>query len=147
MKLEMSATFQQELPIKYLKFLEENSNGVRLKNNSRWDKRIWHLMGKEALLKKRKMSGVGEAANYECLKLYTTVQQEVGMEFTAPSTHFRSVKLERVAKGFVIGHENGDYLYLDPECKFTVWAYYHDGGEVALISKSFTQLLRTQKPL
>ncbi|MEP2280409.1 SMI1/KNR4 family protein [Maribacter sp.] len=147
MKLEMSETFKLELPVKYLKFLKENPKGTRLKNNSRWDKRTWNLMGKSALLKRWEMSGVGEAANYECLKLYTTIQEEVGMTVTAPSANFRSVKLERVAKGFVIGHENGDYLYLDPECKFTVWAYYHDGGEVALISKSFTELLRMQKPL
>lgn len=147
MKLEMSVIFQQRLPLKYLKFLQENPKGAPLKNNSRWDKRTWNLMGTEALLKRWEMKGVGEAANYECLKLYTQVQEEVGMELTAPSAHFRSVKLERVAKGFVIGEENGDYLYLDPECKFTVWAYYHDGGEVALISKSFSELLRTQKPL
>lgn len=147
MKLEWSESFKQDLPVDYIHFLRDNPRGVLLKNSSRWDKRTWNLMGKVALLKRWEMSGVGKAANYECLKLYTTVQEEAGMEFTAPSAHFHSVKLARVAKGFVIGEENGDYLYLDPKCKFTVWAYYHDGGEVALLSKSFKELVRTQKPL
>ncbi|HAI40879.1 MAG TPA: hypothetical protein DCM40_23625, partial [Maribacter sp.] len=88
MKLEWSESFKQDLPVDYIHFLRDNPRGVLLKNSSRWDKRTWNLMGKVALLKRWEMSGVGKAANYECLKLYTTVQEEAGMEFTAPSAHF-----------------------------------------------------------
>ena len=69
MKLEMNDVFQQRLPVKYLKFLQENPKGAPLENNSRWDKRTWNIMGTKALLKRWEMKGVGEAANYECLKL------------------------------------------------------------------------------
>ncbi|MBI6120851.1 SMI1/KNR4 family protein [Salegentibacter maritimus] len=147
MKLEMNTTFNRELPVTYLKFLNENPDGCQIKNNGRWDKRTWNMFGKAALLERWEMKGVGEAANYECLKLYTYIQEEVGEIAYAPSLRFGRVKLERVAKGFVIGTENGDYLYLDPDCSFSVWAYYHDGGEVTKISGSFADFYKTRKPL
>ncbi|MGS2763011.1 hypothetical protein [Sinomicrobium sp. M5D2P9] len=106
-----------------------------------------NMMGEEELLERWKMNGVGEAANYECLKLHTHVQKEVGEAQFAHSVHYGRVNSERVAAGFVIGRENGDYLYLDPGCSFSVWAYYHDGGEVTKISGSFDKFLKSRKPL
>lgn len=147
MKLEFSETFQQELPNRYLKFLDKHPDGTQIKIKGRYDARTWNMMGKEELLKRWTMDGVGEAANYECLKLYTQVQGEHSEDIYAHSAHFGRVKLERVAKGFVIAHENGDYLYIDPECSFSLWAYYHDGGGITKVSGSFDKFLKEKKPL
>ncbi|RXG32292.1 SMI1/KNR4 family protein [Leeuwenhoekiella marinoflava] len=147
MELEFSETFQQELPSTYLKFLKKNPKGTEIKISGRYDKRIWNMMSEEDLLKRWTMNGVGEAANYECLKLYTHVQGENIEDLYAHSAHFGRVKLDRVARGFVIGHENGDYLYIDPECSFSLWAYYHDGGEITKISGSFDKFLKSKKSL
>ncbi|WBL26993.1 SMI1/KNR4 family protein [Zunongwangia sp. HGR-M22] len=142
MKLEFSETFQQELPSRYLKFLKENPKGTKIKISGRYDKRTWNMMGEEDLLKRWTMNGVGEAANYECLKLYTHIEGENLDELYIDSA-FGCVELKRVAKGFVIGHENGDYLYLDPESNFSIWIYYHDGGDITKISESFDLFLKT----
>ncbi|MBW2960555.1 SMI1/KNR4 family protein [Mesonia aestuariivivens] len=142
MRLEFSETFQQELPSKYLKFLNDHPNGIDIEHNEYDDTRYWNMMGKTELLKRWTMNGVGEAANYECLKLYTHIEGENLDELYIDSA-FGRVELKRVAKGFVIGHENGDYLYLDPESNFSVWIYYHDGGDITKISESFDLFLKT----
>ena len=144
MPLAFSEIFQQELPGSYLQFLDENPEGTQIETSEHDDARTWTMMGQAALLKRWTMKGVGEAANYECLKLYTHVAGENIAELYAHSAHCGPVKLDRVARGFVIGHENGDYLYLDPEADFSVWAYEHDGGEVTKISASFEQFLNHQ---
>ena len=144
MSLAFSETFQQELPGSYLQFLDENPEGTQIETSEYDDARTWTMMGQTALLKRWTMKGIGEAANYECLKLYTYIEGENLGELYAHSPHFDPVKLDRVARGFVIGHENGDYLYLDPESDFSIWAYYHDGGEVTKISGSFNQFLNSK---
>jgi len=56
-----------------------------------------------------------------------------------------NIKLERVESGFVIGSEDGDYLYLDSTDNHSVWIYYHDGGDVLRVAESFSDLVNTGK--
>lgn len=49
---------------------------------------------------------------------------------------------QRVADGFVIGlEEDGDLMYLDPQDNFSVWIFWHDGGDVVKVSESFEQFI------
>ncbi len=126
----------KELPDSYLNFLTENLNGTEIE----FEERYWNIMGESELLESWEMNGVGTAKNFECLKLYVQVQREYGQgEYT--TSNIGNVELKRVEHGFVIGDENGDYLYFDPSDNYSVWIYYHDGGDVLRISDSFEKLM------
>ena len=139
--MEIEKNYNGKLPLDYLSFLKENLNGneIAFKNEDPVFEHFWKLMGEKELLKSWEMNGVGTARNFECLKLYVQMQQEYGTsEFTS---NFGKIELNRVASGFVIGKENGDYLYLDQSDNFSVWIYYHDGGDVLRIADSFKEIL------
>lgn len=140
-------SFFDGLPNSYVKFLDENPNGCEQPFNEYKDEepdfegRYWDLMGKEELLISWEMKGVGTARNFECLRLYVSLQKEHGQkEYT--TSNVGQIPLERIESGFVIGHENGDYLYLDSDDNYSVWIYYHDGGDVLRISDSFEEFIQ-----
>ncbi|MFT6921562.1 MAG: hypothetical protein ACJA1C_000559 [Crocinitomicaceae bacterium] len=130
------------LPDVYVKFLDENPNGSdhtfieHKKEDQDFEGRHWNLMGRTELLESWEMNGVGKARNFECLRLYIQVQKEYGQgEYT--TSNIGKISLDRVQSGFVIGDENGDYLYLDSADNYSVWIYFHDGGDVIRIADSF----------
>ncbi len=147
MELNSENIFRKELPNFYLKFLKENPNGDEIEFNDYKDEfpdkegRYWEIMGEKELLEEWEMFGVGKAQNYECLKLYVKNQREFGGGFT--SSNVGKIDLDRVELGFVIGSENGDYLYLDSSDNFSVWVYYHDGGDVRKIANSFEKFINS----
>jgi len=141
----LSAIFSG-LPPAYLQFMEEHPNGLTVAfnayedENPDFDGRHWSLMGKAELTEAWEMNGVGTARNFECLRLYVQLQKEYGQgDFTSSNTG--EVALTRVESGFVIGQENGDFLYLDRSDNYSVWIYYHDGGDVTRIADSFEKFI------
>lgn len=144
-KTELDNVFDR-LPGYYKKFLEDNPNGSEQAFNEYpeedpgFEGRYWNLMGKDELLESWEMPGVGKARNFECLKLYVQLQQEFGREeYTA--SNVGKISLKRIESGFVISDENGDYLYLDPSDDYSVWIYYHEGGDVLRIANSFENFI------
>lgn len=137
------------LPQAYKAFLQEHPNGKEIafntykRENPNFEGRYWHLFGKKELLESWEMSGVGEASNYECLKLYVLVQREFSHEDSTLS-NVGSIAFSRVAQGFVIGEENGDYIYIDGEDQHSIWIYYHDGGDVEKIAHSFSDFINNK---
>lgn len=135
-----------DLPETYKKFLDENPNGSEQAFNEYKDEdpdfegRYWNLMGKNELLESWEMNGVGAAKNFECLRLYVQVQKEYGQGESTKS-NVGKISLTRVESGFVIGDENGDYLYLDPSDNYSVWIYFHDGGDVLRVADSFEEFI------
>lgn len=144
MKLENF--YPHPLPADYLSFLKANPQGTEITFNAYEDDDPdfegihWNIMGEAELLKNWEMNGVGTAMNFECLKLYIKLQREFAMN-DSTSSNVDNVALSRIAAGFVIGDENGDYLYLDPSDNFSVWIYYHDGGDVFRVADSFSAFL------
>ena len=135
-----------DLPVTYKKFLDENPSGSEQTFNEYKDAdpdfegRYWNLMGKSELIESWEMNGVGKAKNFECLRLYIQVQKEHGQgEYT--TSNAGKIPLSRVESGFVIGDENGDYLYLDAIDNYSVWIYYHDGGDVLRVADSFEEFM------
>ncbi len=146
MALKIEGIYTQQLPQEYIHFLKENPAGDEItfseyKDDPEDEGRYWNLMGEEELLKTWEMKGVGTAANFECLKLYVQLQKEFGQDKWA-FTDNGKVELSRVESGFVIGEENGDYLYLDASDNFSVWIYHHDGGDVKKIADSFADFIK-----
>lgn len=138
--------FWDNLPEAYKEFLEENSEGIEYSFNEYkeedpdFDGRYWNMLGKSELFDSWEMNGVGTARNFECLKLYIQLQREyTESEFT--TSNVGNVSLERVESGFVIGDENGDYLYLDVSDNYSVWIYHHDGGDVLKVADSFEKFI------
>ena len=107
--------------------------------------RPWLLWGLDRLSETLDMKGVGSEPMFKALALYTKVFNEFTSEQEVYSPQ-GSISIERVAKGFVIGEENGDYLYLDPSDSFSVWIYYHDGGDVKRLSASYEAWLSESEP-
>ena len=62
------------------------------------------------------------------------------LEFTGENHVYTStgtIPKERVFEAFVIGEDNGDYLYLDPSDNYSVWIFHHDGCDVKKVANSF----------
>ncbi len=139
--------YGKDLPKEYLEFLADNPNGDEVTFNEFKNEdpdsegRYWTLLGENELLESWEMKGVGRAANFECLKLYVAVQREHGQgDWT--TSNIGKIELQRVEAGFVFGEENGDYLYFDPSDGYSVWIYYHGGGDVLRIADSFSDFNR-----
>ena len=141
-----ATTAFDNLPKDYLAFLSSHPAGDEKTFNEypehdpTFEGRTWWLMSRSELEKEWEMNGVGTAANYACLKLYIALQREFATSENTPS-NVGNIAFCRVEKGFVIGTENGDYLYLDPTDDHSVWIYFHDGGDVLRIADSFTAFM------
>lgn len=144
--MQIESEFNGDLPEEYLKFLENNPNGNEVTFNEYKDEdpefegRDWTLMSETALLESWEMNGVGKARNFECLQLYIAVQKEFS-DGNWTTSNVGNIELDRIEKGFVFGDENGDYLYLDATDSYSVWVYFHDGGDVLKIADSFTDFI------
>ena len=135
-----------KLPTEYLAFLLENPTGTEVafneypNENPDSEGRYWSIMHMEELLETFEMKDVGIAQNFECLKLYVKNQKEFSInEWT--TSNKGNIPFHRLENGFVFGEENGDYLYFDPEDNFSVWIYYHDGGDVMRVADSFQHFI------
>jgi hypothetical protein len=144
--MEIENKYDGQLPEDYLNFLRENPNGDEVAFNEYKDEypdfegRHWNIMGQAELLQSWEMNGVGKAMNFECLKLYIKVQKEYS-QGDSTTSNVGMIKLNRVESGFVIGDENGDYLFMDPMDNYSIWIYFHDGGDVLRISNSFKEFI------
>lgn len=147
MKHILAQEYGQELPLSYLNFLSLDE-GLELIVNEheyedKYDNRYWMLMPQEELLEVMEMNDVGAARNYECLKLYVKLFMEFAKSDFIDS-NVGDIPKSRVENSFVFAEENGDYLYLDPVDNYSIWIYYHDGGDVKRVSNSFEELLKFQ---
>ncbi|MFK7758138.1 MAG: SMI1/KNR4 family protein [Flavobacteriales bacterium] len=144
--MEIENEYNGQLPEDYLMFLRANPDGQEVIFNEYKDEdpdfegRHWNVMGEAELLESWEMNGVGKAMNFECLKLYIKVQKEYSLGDSTTS-NVGKIKLDRIESGFVIGDENGDYLYMDPTDNYSIYIYYHDGGDVLRISNSFKEFM------
>jgi hypothetical protein len=50
--------------------------------------------------------------------------------------------LNRLSKCITIGEDNGDLLFLDPSDKYSVWCFFHDGGDVLLLEPKFDSFVK-----
>lgn len=136
--------YGKPLPKSYIEFLSKHPNGVEAALKLEEGRMAWHILGQNELLEVWEMLEVGEAANYRCLSLYIKLASEFFENDWMQSNH-GNIPFDRIAEGFVIGTEDGDYLYLDPSDHFSVWIYFHDGAGVLKVAQSFESLIEGKK--
>ena len=140
----LEQAFGKKLPQSYLDFLaSEDAIEVIVDEfdyEDKYENRYWAILSQTELLEELDMVNVGKARNFECLKLYVQVFMEFSTSESIDS-NVGDISRSRVEKGFVFAEENGDYLYLDAEANYSVWVYYHDGGDVKKVFTSFEELL------
>ena len=147
MKHILEKEYGKDLPKSYLDFLNSDE-GLEVivdehEYEDKYENRYWMLMPKEELLEVMEMNDVGKAKNYECLILHVKLFMEFANSDFIDS-NVGDIPKSRVENSFVFAEENGDYLYLDSADNYSVWIYYHDGGDVKKVSESFEQLLKFQ---
>ncbi len=81
---------------------------------------------------------------YQLASAAAMLQEVTGQSatFTADDEDF---PFERLAACVTIGEGNGDCLFLDPSDGFSVWGFWHDGGDVERFSDSFDEWLSLVK--
>ena len=135
MPLEIEKIYNKKLPDAYINYLKDKMPYDEIDFNGK----CWFMLEKDELLETCEMLQVGTAANYERLKLSVKILRDCGSVDT--TSNVGKIDLERVAQGFVIGRDNGDDLYLDASDNFSVWIFYHDGGDVLRIADSFQEFI------
>ena len=134
---KIESDFGRILPTIYKQYIEsiETHKLVAFKGAS--ETRDWYLYGATELANEVEVFGAGKQPFYRCLGLFLKLYFEfIGKKkmIDSPSGY---IEPDRVHGGFVIGEDNGDYLYLDPEENFSVWVYYHDGSDIKRLSPDF----------
>tara|TARA_B100001939_G_C16661124_1_gene496007 strand:+ start:95 stop:556 length:462 start_codon:yes stop_codon:yes gene_type:complete len=106
----------------------------------------WALRSFQALQESCRIHGAGEEPFFRILRLYALIEREQSLIDGIPGDEKEVISFSRLEKAFCIGEENGDYLYLDVEDDYSVWIYFHDGGDVTKVATSFVAWLNKTSP-
>ncbi len=143
----LEQAYEKPLPKSYLDYLSLEDTLELIvdehDNVDKYENRPWNLMSQSVLIETMEMRDVGSAKNFECLKLYVKLFIEFSNSDSIDS-NVGDIQKSRIENSFVFAEENGDYLYFDPEDGYSIWIYYHDGGDVKKVSNSFQELLKFQ---
>jgi len=102
----------------------------------------WELLTAAELCEPCNVDGKEYAAVQQIKGFAQTFQECTGEKATVDSKG-KPYAIERLEDGVVIGSsDSGDTLYLDPADKDSVWIYYHDGGNVEGVAKTFSSWQR-----
>ena len=143
--------FGKEIPKSYLSFLNENPDGCYL--DFRIDPEYnseTKLFGESELMNNVEMNFIGNAFQFESLKLNIKFQRDFGFtDLDEPNLNEEEMK--RVENGFVIGFGENfggyGYLYLDASENHSVWLYYDNDGRISKIANSFEEFINNTKML
>ncbi len=103
---------------------------------------IWLLASRARLGEDVNVNGVVVAYHALLEPMVSDISQVTGMTRLPAKVGKRWTDVPKVyvEKGYVIGEENGDYLYLD--CRnHSVWVFFHDGAYVQRLEDSFADWL------
>lgn len=146
MKIEIE--YKKELPSSYLVFLNENLNGCYVAFNDNNDHNIQEvkLFGESDLFENMEMTGIGNAMNFEILKLFIKFQRDFGFADvdTPPLNDF---EMNRVESGFVFGGDYDGYLFLDTSNKHSVWFFFPENGKIVQLADSFEDFIKNKVKL
>ena len=130
------------LPSSYLQYLARLSGASEpsVRKELRCGDRLWRMASQGELLETITVHDAGEKPFHSCLELFLSLH----LKFTGQRkvrSSLGNLPKERVLQGFVIGSDNGDYLYLDKADDYSVWAFCHDGCDVEKLNSSFQHIL------
>ena len=136
----VEAAFGAALPDAYREFLVGHDPRYLIES----DDREWWLATAAGLLKRQAIDR-HECAAFAQLGAVSIMLRELGVG-AVRNADGSAVSLGRLAGGFVIGEQDGDFLYLDPDDGFGVCCYHHDGEDVARLAPDFaTWLARSRR--
>lgn len=122
-----------ELPGPYSKFLAKHEADEEYET----DDGQWCLLAANELLAEVDVDGKKVPAIRQLSAFASSLKDVLGSNATTDDKD-KPYPLKRLAAGWAIGTESsGDVLYLDPSDKHSVWIFYHDGGDVERVAKSF----------
>jgi hypothetical protein len=134
--------FGRKLPDSYINLV---TNLSKIPDNEyKFKDRVWLVWNLEELNKKIEVKDAGIEPMFFLLKLYVKIFSNC-TGLTDIESSNGSVPITRVANSFSFAEDNGDYLYMDPFDKCSVWIYYHDGSDVEKVSESFSTWLLESK--
>ena len=137
------------LPQRYFNLIDNLDNNIKFyfndyKDLPNFEGRLWALKSPQNLKEEIKVFGSGKEPFHHCLGLFLSTH----LEFTGENHVYTStgtIPKERVFEAFVIGEDNGDYLYPDPSDNYSVWIFHHDGCDVKKVANSFDSWHRIAK--
>jgi len=121
------------LPESYLQFIREQDGETSRQHGGR----EWRLKSASQLNETVKVGGAGNKPFHSCVQLFIKLHLEFTGADSVQSTA-GPLKSDRVFGGFAFADDNADYLYLDPFDDFSVWLFHHDGADVELVARTFT---------
>ena len=128
---------ENKLPNEYLNFLSTHSGSQPYE----YDHVTWWIATSNELHEQVNIDGKDFPFINQLRGYVSTLKGFFGEDFM-PNENY---SLSRLEEGIAIADGNGDVLFLDPKDNFSVWHFYHDGGDVERVSSSFSQWLEMAK--
>jgi len=98
----------------------------------------WFFWGIERLDRIVRIDGAPDRPAWGLLASFVEIDKRYRHRTQAPSDA-GPIDYERLNKSVAIATDEGDYLYFDVIDNFSLWAYWHDSGEVKKVSDSFDE--------
>jgi len=129
------------LPESYVQFIREQDGETSRQHGGR----EWRLKSASQLNETVKVGGAGNKPFHSCVQLFIKLHLEFTGANSVQSTT-GPIESDRVFGGFAFADDNANYLYLDPFDDFSVWLFHHDGADVELVARTFTDWLEQSRP-
>lgn len=135
--------FGRKVPSSYLSFLNKHPNGCYFdfRVDPEYESEV-KLFGETELTENIEMNFIGNASQFECIKLYIKFQRDFGF---VDEPNLTEEEMERVENGFVIGYGENfggyEYLYFDASDHHSVWMYNTNNGHITKVANSFEEFI------
>ncbi len=129
------------LPKKYFSWLKTVKNYIEYSDRE-------FSISSSAVLEEEVNIDDMKTQHWQKLSSYINTYQEMTGENETYDDKGNTIPLERLRACVTIGDDdNGDPLFVDPSDDYSVWCYYHDGGDVEMISSSLDDFMAESKIL
>ena len=119
------------LPDTYFEWLEKTKGAYCVKHAER----LWFISTAEEL-EEELIINKQAIPSWQQLKAFTPLYRKLNQSNATLDQDENEFLLDRLDACIAIGDDNGDPLFCDPSDSHSIWCYYHDGGDVQLISNS-----------
>lgn len=141
--------YGKEVPSSYLSFLNKYPNGcyIDFRVDPEYESST-KIFGENELTENIEMNSIGNALQFESMKLYITFQRKFGFA-DVDKPKLTDAEMKRIENGFVIGYGENyggyGYLYLDGADNHSVWVYNTNDGQIMKVFSSFEDLISQAK--
>lgn len=147
--MKSETKYGKEVPPNYVRFLNEYPNGCYMdfRVDPEYESKT-KMFGETELTENIEMNSIGNALQFECMKLHIKFQRDFGFA-DADEPTLNEEEMKRVENGFVIGYGENfggyGYLYLDASDNHSVWVYDTNEGRITQVANSFEYFMDNAK--